>query len=61
MTLNRDPRIAGQATRPPKASDSEKALKRATTGRKTEPKPKQKPTLEGITRREGEPEPASKH
>jgi hypothetical protein len=59
MTLNRDPRIASQATRPQKGSDTEKALKRATTGRKTEPKPK--PTLEGITRREGEPEPASKH
>ena len=59
MTLNRDPRIAAQATRPPKATDTEKALKRATTKRKTEPKPK--PTLEGITRRQGEPEPASKH
>ena len=57
MTLNRDPHIAAAAAQPKKQSDSEKALKRAT--RKSEPKPK--PTLEGITRRAGAPEPASKH
>jgi hypothetical protein len=58
MTLNRDPRTATAAARPKKDSDTEKALKRATT-RKTDSK--SKPTLEGITRRKGAPEPASKH
>ncbi len=59
MTINRDPHIATAAARPKKDSDTEKALKRATGPRKTDSK--SKPTLEGITRRKGAPEPASKH
>jgi hypothetical protein len=58
MTINRDPRVATKSAQPNQISDTEKALKRATT-RKTDSK--SKPTLEGITRRKGAPEPASKH
>jgi hypothetical protein len=59
MTINRDPRIAANAMRDDKASETKKALKRATEPAKQGPGPR--PTLDGIKRRKGQPEPASKH
>jgi hypothetical protein len=59
MTINRDPRIAADAMREKKASETKKALKRASKSPKQGPGPH--PTLDGIKRRKGQPEPASKH
>jgi hypothetical protein len=58
MTRNGDPRIAPAAARQKQDAEAPKPLKPARASGKA---PSPKPTLEGMTRREGAPEPASKH
>jgi hypothetical protein len=59
MTINRSPRTASGIISRPKSSETEAALKRATQDKKQGPGPR--PTVDGIKRRKGAPEPASKH
>jgi hypothetical protein len=59
MSINRSPDVAGKTFDKEKPSETENALRRAVRPEKKEG-PGPHPTLDGIKRREGAPEPASK-